>query len=182
MSENGKCQGLTPTTPAIIAVDVQYDDDTGRACAAGVLFDRWDAVAPFAEHTIVIGQVPAYRSGSFFERELPCIMAVLAAVPEPVGLVIVDGYVDLGPGRPGLGRRLHEALGGKVPVVGVAKTPFRGAVAEEVLRGRSRRCLLVTAAGLPPAEAARLVQQMAGPHRLPLLLKRADTLARMGLK
>jgi len=47
-----------------------------------------------------------------------------------------------------------------------------------VLRGGSRRPLLVTAAGLAPADAADLVRAMAGPHRLPDALKRVDTLSR----
>ena len=40
------------------------------------------------------------------------------------------------------------------------------------------RPLFVTAAGMPAAEAADLVQSMAGRYRLPDALRRADTLAR----
>jgi deoxyribonuclease V len=93
---------------------------------------------------------------------------------------VVDGYADLDPdGRPGLGARARDEFG--VPVIGVAKTPFRTAThAIAVLRGTSARPLYVTAAGMPRADAASLVRQMAGRYRLPDALRRADTLARHG--
>jgi hypothetical protein len=63
--------------------------------------------------------------------------------------------------------------------VGVVKTPFRTAThAAQVLRGRSGRPLYVTAAGMPIADAARLVAEMAGSFRMPDALKLADRLAR----
>ena len=92
---------------------------------------------------------------------------------------MIDGYADLDPdGRPGLGARARDEFG--VPVIGVAKTPFRTAThAIEVRRGTSARPLYVTAAGMPRADAASLVRQMAG-HRRPDALRRAGTLARHG--
>ena len=95
-----------------------------------------------------------------------------------VSLIVVDGYVDLDPGgRPGLGARVHAEFG--VPVIGVAKTAFRGAShAAGVLRGGSARPLYVTAAGLTVAEAAGVVREMAGRFRLPDALKLVDRLAR----
>ena len=58
-----------------------------------------------------------------------------------------------------------KPLVNKVPVIGVAKSMFRGATnAEAVLRGRSRRPLYVTAAGMDPVIAARNIQGMHGPH------------------
>jgi deoxyribonuclease V len=39
---------------------------------------------------------------------------------------------------------------------------------------------VVTAAGMPAADAADLVRHIAGRHRLPDALRRADTLARAG--
>ena len=39
--------------------------------------------------------------------------------------IISDGYVDLGvQATPGLGRYPYGALGGSVPILGVAKRPF----------------------------------------------------------
>jgi len=126
--------------------------------------------------------VPAvlrYRPGELFLRELPPLRAVLAQVRN-LGLLVIDGYVDLDPGgRPGLGAHAHAAF--SVPVIGVAKTRFRTAShAAEVLRGSSARPLFVTAAGIPLAQAADLVRRMAGPFRLPDALRRVDVLARTG--
>jgi deoxyribonuclease V len=54
--------------------------------------------------TIRIAAVPA--PGQFYLRELPPMMAVLATAGK-LGLLVIDGYVDLDPdGRPGLGARL----------------------------------------------------------------------------
>jgi deoxyribonuclease V len=120
-----------------------------------------------------------YQPGEFYRRELPAIRAVLAGAGK-LALLVVDGYVDLdAEGRPGLGAHAHAEFG--VPVIGVAKTRFRTAShAVEVRRGRSARPLLVTAAGMPAAEAATLVRRMAGPFRIPDALRRADALARTG--
>jgi deoxyribonuclease V len=66
---------------------------------------------------------------------------------------------------------------GKIPVVGVAKTKFHGAVPVEVLRG-SGSPLFVTAVGLTLPEAANCIRDMHGPYRIPTLLRRVDQLAR----
>jgi deoxyribonuclease V len=66
-------------------------------------------------------------------------------------------------------------------VIGVAKSRFRTAThAVPVPRGSSARPLFVTAAGMPAADAAELVQHMPGRYRLPDALRRAGTLARAG--
>jgi deoxyribonuclease V len=158
------------------AVDVQYLD-AGGARAAAVLADDPAFATIVASHVAHLVTVAQYEPGAFYLRELPAIEAVLALAP-PVGLLIVDGYVDLDPdGRPGLGAYVHEALG--IPVVGVAKTAFRTAThAVRVLRGTSTRPLFVTAAGMSTVDAARLVRTLAGPHRIPAALKQVDALAR----
>lgn len=98
-----------------------------------------------------------------------------------LGLLVVDGYVDLDPtGRPGLGAHAHGEFG--VPVIGVAKTVFRTAThALPVQRGRSARTLLITAAGMSVQEAADLARHMAGPFRLPDALRRARSTSRRSL-
>jgi deoxyribonuclease V len=92
--------------------------------------------------------------------------------------LVIDGYTDLDSGgRPGLGAHAHAEFG--VPVIGVAKSALPTAThAVPVLRGTSVRPLFVTAAGMPRDQAADLVRHMAGQHRLPDALRRADTLAR----
>jgi len=130
-----------------------------------------------AERTVTVPEAAPYRPGQFYLRELPPLRAVLNGFGR-LGLLVIDGYVDLDPaGRPGLGAHLHAELG--VPVVGVAKTAFRTAThAIAVRRGASARPLFMTAAGIPVEQAARLVRDMAGPFRLPDALRRVDALAR----
>jgi deoxyribonuclease V len=162
-----------------VAVDVHYLGSGGARAAAVVAADaRFGEIV--AERTEVVAEVLPYRPGEFYRRELPPIRAVLRGL-RGLCLLVVDGYADLDPeGRAGLGAHAHAELG--IPVVGVAKTAFRTAThAVPVLRGTSRRPLFVTAAGMSRDEAADLVRQMAGQHRLPDAIRRADTLARTGL-
>jgi deoxyribonuclease V len=162
----------------LACVDVDYRD-TG-ALAACVLFRDWTDPAPSRELVRRIEHVEPYVPGQFYKRELPCLMSVLGEVLDPLDVVIVDGYVWLKDEQsPGLGAHLFEALGRKVPVIGVAKTRFLSAVvARPVKRGDSDRPLYVTAAGIDADEAAQHVQQMHGAYRLPSLLKRVDYLCR----
>jgi deoxyribonuclease V len=159
-----------------IALDVQYDDPTARV--AGVAFDAWTDAVPCWEGTTTVGSVAPYVPGRFFERELPCLQALLATAPGPIDAVVVDGHAWLAPGRPGLGAHLWAAMGEAWPVIGVAKRRFAGGHATEVQRGGSATPLHVTAAGMDDAEAAAWVAAMAGEHRIPALLKRVDQLAR----
>lgn len=163
----------------IVALDVQYEGD--RAAAAAVIFDNWTDATPRDTITVFIEGVAPYEAGSFYKRELPCLLKALDAVEAKHGrpdLLIVDAYVNLEPGHPGLGRRLFDAVG--IPVVGVAKTRFHQAEAEPVMRGGSGNPLYVTSVGV--VNMAPHVVQMAGEYRNPTLLKLADRLAREGAK
>jgi deoxyribonuclease V len=163
----------------MICVDVDYRD--GHAIAAGVLFRDWADEAPVREIVERIDGIEPYVPGQFFRRELPCLLALLARVGEPIDLVVVDGYVWLeDESHPGLGGHLYEALGRTTPVVGVAKTCYRSAThAVPIRRGEeAKRPLFVTAAGGGVEEAARQVEGMHGSHRLPTLLKRVDSACR----
>jgi len=125
-----------------------------------------------------ITEVEAYQPGQFYRRELPCLLRVLTNVTEPLEAIVIDGYVWLGENRPGLGAHLYEALARSVPIIGVAKTHFRGAVAEEVCRGDSRRPLFISVAGLSAQTAADHIRSMHGPYRLPTMLAKVDHLCR----
>ena len=177
----------------IVCVDVDYRENlagqpTG-AVAAAVLFPSWSAAYADAEYTCPIEEVAAYVPGQFYRRELPCLLALLAKLDErsdldersePLGPIIIDGYVYLDDhGKPGLGSYLYDALEHRVPVIGVAKSPFRAnKAAREVLRGTSQQPLYVTAVGVDPDHAARNVQGMHGRFRFPTMLKRVDRLCR----
>jgi deoxyribonuclease V len=159
-------------------VDVDYRDP--EAVAACVLFRDWPDEAPAAELVERIASVEPYQPGQFYKRELPCLLAVLARVAEPLEVVVIDGYVWLeDESHLGLGAHLYQALGRTVPVIGVAKTRYASArLAVEVKRGGSEKPLFVTAAGLDASRAGRLIAGMHGEFRLPTLLKRVDQLCR----
>lgn len=158
-------------------VDVHYTD-RGHARAALVVCKDIVFSTVISEHIADIAGVAEYEPGALYKRELPGIRAVLAMAPR-LQLLIVDGYATLDPqGRPGLGAHVAEATG--TPVIGIAKTPFRGATqAVAVKRGAAKRPLYVTAVGgLTDEEAANIVTEMAGPYRLPTAVTRVDKLAR----
>ena len=158
-------------------LDVHYHEPAGTALAAAVLFEHLEDAVPFAEYTAFIPHIEPYQPGEFYKRELPCLLALLQKISHPLSLLIIDGYVTLGP-KPGLGQRLYEALDPKLPIIGVAKTRYASATPIEVMRGGSQSPLFITAVGIDPQPAADNIRRMHGPHRIPTLLKRVDQLAR----
>jgi deoxyribonuclease V len=163
----------------IACVDVHYRDSD--ASAAAITFRDWSDAQAIDERVVQVPEIQPYEAGKFYRRELPCLLAVLKTA-SPVNTVVIDGYVWLdGALKPGLGAHLHQALAGRVAVVGIAKTKFQGAdQAREVIRGRSKRPLFVTAVGMEIELAAQRVLSMHGEHRIPSLLARVDYLCRHG--
>jgi len=165
----------------IAFLDVHYKGPGARA--ACVLSESWESESPMQTYTQHIETVEPYEPGKFFRRELPCLLSVLRLLPSLPKVIVVDGYVWLSSvRRPGLGAYLYEALGRRAVVVGVAKTAFGqveacSAVAR-VYRGSSRTPLFVTAVGMELEVASQHVRQMAGRHRIPEMLRRADRLSR----
>jgi deoxyribonuclease V len=161
-----------------VAVDVHYSKDD--AVAAGVLFQNWADSEVLRELVVSISPVAEYQPGELYKRELPCILALLDQLEVLPVCIIVDGYVYLDDAqRPGLGKHLHDALKGKVPVIGVAKSLFKNAPTDSaVFRAKSNRPLYVTAVGLDDTEAKGYILQMHGRYRLPTMLRRADQLSR----
>jgi deoxyribonuclease V len=168
----------------IACIDVDYDEDPAgtTATAACVVIPGWTAAKPTAEHVRKLDGIAQYVPGQFYKRELPCVLAVLELVEEQLQLIVVDGYVVLdASGTLGMGGHLYEALGRRIPIIGVAKNRFHAnAAAIEVHRGGSKRPLFVTALGIETQAAANDVQRMHGEHRLPTILKRVDRLCRDG--
>jgi deoxyribonuclease V len=162
----------------IACLDVGYGESVARAACVAI-YD-WRDSRPAAEYLAKVRDVQDYKSGEFFRRELPCIHAVLEKLEETPTCIVVDGYVWLsGENRPGLGAHLYESLGRKVPIIGVAKNPFKDTDhATELRRGASSRPLYITAVGLPIAQAVVNIGTMHGPHRMPTVLKRVDQLSR----
>ncbi|HEY6038329.1 MAG TPA: endonuclease V, partial [Kofleriaceae bacterium] len=115
----------------IVCLDVDYR--AASVVTACVGFHAWTDAVAAREHVVRSTEpAAAYEPGRFAGRELPYLRAALAGFAEPIQLAIVDGYVWLDAGRPGLGAHLHAALG--VPVVGIAKTHYAGAEAIAVTR------------------------------------------------
>jgi deoxyribonuclease V len=158
----------------IAIVDVQYAGT--RARAGCVIAHGWTDAAPADERTRETEVAAAYVPGEFYRRELPPVLDILRGV-DGLATAVIDAHVWLGHDRPGLGARLHEALGGAVAVVGVAKNAFASAPSLPVVRNAARP-LYVSAIGLDPHDAAARVAAMAGPYRIPALIRRADQLAR----
>jgi len=158
----------------ILAVDVHYTEN--RAKVAGVAFENWEDRFPQREYVSSIESVAEYEPGMFFQRELPCILQLVAEHELRPKIIIVDGYVYLdGHSKAGLGKHLYDALHGEVIVIGIAKKSFKGIDRRyRVYRGNSKKPLYVTAVGLEIDQAREHVRKMHGKHRLPSLIKRAD--------
>lgn len=166
----------------IIALDVHYGDEQARV--GTIAFEAWDAWQASHEWVTAVSEVADYQPGSFYLRELPCLLAAIHEAPPGVAdsmtTVIVDGYVWLdGDGRPGLGAHLYAELDERLAVIGVAKNAFAGNdAALAVRRGESERPLFVTTVGCDLHEAAASLAAMHGPYRIPTLLRRVDQLSR----
>ena len=162
-----------------MAADVHYPASGGARAAAVVSADA-GFLRLVADRVALVPDVQPYRPGQFYLRELPPLRAALDGLTG-MTLLVVDGFADLDPdGRPGLGAHAHAEFA--VPVIGVAKSAFRAAThAVPVLREpRPARCM-----SRPPECLAQTLptsfRRMAGRHRIPDALRRADTLARNGL-
>jgi len=165
----------------ILAVDVQYS--VTQAVVAGVAFHNWLDEAPAMEVVSCLDVSAPYQPGQFYRRELPCILRLLQEHALRPDIIVIDGFVFLdGCCRAGLGKWLYDALAGEVPVIGMAKNPFKGIGAEfEIFRGRSKKALYVTATGVELDLAKGWIRSMHGDDRMPTLLKRVDRMCRDGM-
>ena len=162
----------------IIAVDAAYGDQF--AFVAGVVFDKWDDDRPGDIVTRSVSGFDKYVPGEFYRRELTGILELLKDHRIRPDCIVVDGYVYLdGLSKAGLGKHLYDALEGKVSVIGVAKAEFKGIPDDFMIyRGRSRKPLYVTSAGVEAEQAKRWVMAMKGPYRRPKLLRLVDQVCR----
>lgn len=163
----------------ILAIDVYYYDDEAKV--AGVLFD-WNDTQPQSTIIAQVSNVASYQPGQFYKRELPCILELLKQVDlETLSVILVDSHVYVSNEKAyGLGGHLWESLDGKLSVIGVAKRSFHETdqVTVPVVRGQSTNPLFVSAIGMDKEAAARLVEGMHGPYRMPDILKTLDQLSR----
>lgn len=163
----------------IILIDVDYREATEEGHAAGVLCET-----PFDSRasrilTAVVAHIDRYQPGQFYRRELRCVDEVLRQTDiRQIELIFIDGYADFGTGESSLGECVYREY--QIPVIGIAKNPFRGCLRKdtELLRGNSRKPLFVTCQGMEIDKAKEIVRSMAGVYRLPDLVKIADHSAR----
>jgi deoxyribonuclease V len=160
-----------------VAIDVFYKEETAKIVTA--IFDNWFDELP--QKIIVKNKTPvsAYIPGEFYKRELPCLVDAISDLNiEEIEVIIIDGYVYLdNMEKPGLGFYLYEYLGGKLPVIGVAKNPFHlnTKYVKNVYRGKSSQPLYVTSVGTDLNKAAEDITSMWGQYRMPNILKLIDT-------
>jgi len=166
----------------ILATDTYYREKT--AVVAGVLFRHWPDAAPVNEIAVCVEDIRTYEPGRFYKRELPCILELLDQLDDWPAIIVIDGFVHLRSRHyPALGRYLFDALNAKIPVIGVAKNPVKDTPADvELCRGKSRRPLYVTAAGMDLIQAKKHIANMHGNFRIPTLLKRVDQLCRKKIR
>ncbi|MGW3264104.1 endonuclease V [Streptomyces sp. NPDC001056] len=192
--------GPPPGTGHVTGVDVAYDDERDLVAAAAVVLDA--ATLEVVAESTAVGRVSfPYVPGLLAFRELPTVLAALAALPCPPGLVVCDGYGLAHPRRFGLASHLGVLTG--LPVIGVAKNPFtftydepapaRGsstpllAGTEEVgraLRTRDAVKPVFVSVGHRVSLSGALAHTLAltPAYRLPETTRHADSLCRTALK
>lgn len=158
----------------ILAIDIGYHDNKAR-CVGAVFNLR----APLPKEILVekIDHVAPYETGSFFKRELPGLLKVIQQVPLTfIEAIIIDGYVHLDEGKPGLGAHLYDSIEKKTPIIGVAKRPFHNnqEYVIPVVRGGGKKPLYISAIGLSLEDAAFMIKEMHGDYRMPTVLTIVD--------
>ena len=95
--------------------------------------------------------------------------------------IIIDGYIYVDNEKSyGLGGKLYEKLGNKIPVIGVAKTPFftNKETVKEINRGKSKNPLYISSIGIDLDKAAKQIEDMYGNFRIPEILKKLDAITK----
>lgn len=159
----------------IAIFDVDYKEI--QAQCACLLIENWDSL-DYKTYKVLIEDVADYESGSFYKRELPCILQTLNSVSETLDFIVIDGYVTLGE-KKGLGAYLYERLDIKIPIIGVAKTKFLSADSIELIRGSSIKPLYITSLGIDNSVSKLYIESMSGDFRIPFMLKEADRICRI---
>ncbi|WP_037863159.1 endonuclease V [Streptomyces sp. NRRL S-340] len=193
--------GPEPGTGHVTGVDVAYDDERDVVAAAAVVLDA--ATLRVVAEATAVGRISfPYVPGLLAFREIPAVLAALAALDREPGLVVCDGYGLAHPRRFGLASHLGVLTG--LPAVGVAKNPFtfthddpaapRGSVAPLLADGREEvGRALRTRDGVKPVfvsvghrvtldNACAHTLALTPSYRLPETTRRADALCRRALR
>ena len=166
----------------IVVIDADYNEDTKKGHVAGILAKTPLDAKESGIVTGIIDHVAEYQPGQCYKRELRCVEEVFRQVKArklgKIEMILVDGYADFGTAQASLGTHVYDEY--RIPVIGIAKNPFRSCVVSntEVYRGSSEKPLFVTCKGIQHRKAKDIVRKMAGEYRIPALVKLADKVAR----
>ena len=163
-----------------LVMDVHLQGDT--ALVAAVAFDDWAAFEGTKNYALRIDHVEKPVKGELDLRELPWLVQLIDANGLQPEAILFDGFVHLDAQEtPGLGRRLHDTLGGRSAVIGVSKSLFKGSDTPDqfcVFREDETPPLVVTCAGIDLGAAKARVRMMHGQKRVPTLMKLAARIAK----
>lgn len=161
-----------------LVMDVHIQGDT--ALVAAVAFDDWAAFEGTKTYTLRVDRVEKPVKGELDLRELPWLLQLLQTNSLQPEAIVFDGFVHLDAQEtPGLGRHLHDTLGGRTGVIGVSKTGFKDTPEQfEIYREEETGPLIVTCAGIDLGAAKARIRMMHGKKRVPTLMKLAARIAK----
>ncbi|MFE5712596.1 endonuclease V [Streptomyces sp. NPDC056501] len=195
LDEPGPAVGVGHVT----GLDVAYDDERDLVAAAAVVLDARNLAV--VEEATAVGRVSfPYIPGLLAFREIPTVLAALAALTADPGLLVCDGYGIAHPRRFGLASHLGVLTGR--PSLGVAKNPFTftyeqpgpecGEFSALLADGEEVGRALRTQAGVKPVyvsvghrvsldRACAHTLHLAPRYRIPETTRHADSLCRRAL-
>lgn len=161
-----------------LAIELHHAGEFAQAAA--VAFDDWDAAEPSQTYTSRCQRVDQAAGSEPDLRDLTCILQLLREHGLAPDTLLINGFVHLDAQETaGLGWHLYLALGGRVAVIGVARSARSGLTGQfEVFREELTRPLTVTCAGVDLGAAKTRLRAMHGKRRLPTLLKLAARIAK----
>ena len=163
-----------------LVMDFHIEADAARVAA--VAFDDWAAFEGTKNYSLRIEHVEKPAKSELDLRALPWLVQLLDAHRLQPEVIVIDGFVHLDAQEtPGLGRRLHDTLGGRTAIIGVSKSVFKGSETPDqfcVFREDETPALVVTCAGIDLGAAKARVRTMHGRKRVPTLMKLAARIAK----
>ena len=162
-----------------LVMDVHLEGEGARVAA--VAFDDWAAAEGTRNYSLAIAHVEKPAKGELDLRALPWLVQLLDANRLQPEVIVLDGFVHLdAQDTPALGRRLHDTLGGRVAVIGVSKSLFKGDTPDQfcIFREDETPPLVITCEGIDLGAAKARIRMMHGRKRLPTLMKLAARIAK----
>ena len=163
-----------------LVMDVHIEGDAARVAA--VAFDDWAAAEGSRNYALRIEHVEKPAKGELDLRALPWLVQLLDAHRLQPEVIVLDGFVHVDAQEtPGLGRRLHDTLGGRTAVIGVSKSVFKGTDTPDqfcIFREDETPALVITSAGIDLGAAKARIRAMHGRKRVPTLMKLAARIAK----